>query len=219
MTVAATAEKAEATGAAELDAQDEAITEIFAPEPVMDDPACAKIVLTRNPVDSFVSTQLAYATDQWKLNETETPIPARIRHAPVLRSEGGARAGQGSVNRGEPSADVVNARLKGAVEAQLALLALDHQLRSDQVPLPGGAQGDEEVLLAGAEALVAGLLGQGERADREVLILWEGSAMAEAMRGLVPMFAQKLDAVELDAAARVEAGALLARFKAEGLYV
>ncbi len=55
--------------------------------------------------------------------------------------------------------------------------------------------------------------------DREVLILWEGSAMAEAMRGLVPMFAQKLDAVELDAAARVEAGALLARFKAEGLYV
>lgn len=47
-------------------------------EPVMDDPACAKIVLTRNPVDSFVSTQLAYATDQWKLNETEVPIPARI---------------------------------------------------------------------------------------------------------------------------------------------
>ena len=44
----------------------------------MDDPACAKIVLTRNPVDSFVSTQLAYATDQWKLNETEVPIPARI---------------------------------------------------------------------------------------------------------------------------------------------
>ena len=55
--------------------------------------------------------------------------------------------------------------------------------------------------------------------DREVLILWEGSAMAEAMRGLVPMFAQKLDADELDAAGRVEAGALLARFKAEGLYV
>ena len=47
-------------------------------EPLMDDPACAKIVLTRNPVDSWVSTQLAYATDQWKLNAAETPIPARI---------------------------------------------------------------------------------------------------------------------------------------------
>lgn len=47
-------------------------------DPVMDDPTCAKIVLTRNPVDSWVSTQLAYATNQWKLNETETPIPAQV---------------------------------------------------------------------------------------------------------------------------------------------
>lgn len=43
---------------------------------IMDDRACAKIVLTRNPVDSYVSTALARATNQWKLNETETPIPA-----------------------------------------------------------------------------------------------------------------------------------------------
>ncbi|MTH62794.1 hypothetical protein [Paracoccus shanxieyensis] len=43
---------------------------------IMDDRACAKIVLTRNPVDSFVSTALARQTNQWKLNETETPIPA-----------------------------------------------------------------------------------------------------------------------------------------------
>lgn len=47
-------------------------------EPLMDDPSCAKIVLTRNPIDSWVSTQLAYATNQWKLNETETPIPAAV---------------------------------------------------------------------------------------------------------------------------------------------
>lgn len=47
-------------------------------DPVMDDPTCAKIVLTRNPVDSWVSTQLAYATNQWKLNKTETPIPAKV---------------------------------------------------------------------------------------------------------------------------------------------
>ncbi|WP_112873302.1 hypothetical protein [Paracoccus endophyticus] len=47
-------------------------------EPVMDDPTCAKIVLTRNPVDSWVSTRLAYATNQWKLNQSETPTPARV---------------------------------------------------------------------------------------------------------------------------------------------
>lgn len=45
---------------------------------IMDDPRCAKIILTRNPVDSYVSTRLAWETNQWKLNETETPIPARI---------------------------------------------------------------------------------------------------------------------------------------------
>lgn len=45
---------------------------------IMDDRACAKIVLTRNPVDSHVSTALARQTNQWKLNETETPIPAAI---------------------------------------------------------------------------------------------------------------------------------------------
>lgn len=47
---------------------------------IMDDPRCAKIVLTRNPLDSYVSTRLAWATNQWKLNETETPIPATITY-------------------------------------------------------------------------------------------------------------------------------------------
>lgn len=45
---------------------------------ILQDRACAKIVLTRNPVDSFVSTALARQTNQWKLNETETPIPAAV---------------------------------------------------------------------------------------------------------------------------------------------
>ncbi len=54
--------------------------------------------------------------------------------------------------------------------------------------------------------------------EREVLILWEGSAMGEAMRGLVPMFEKKLDNAELDAAARAEASALLTRLQAEGFY-
>lgn len=45
---------------------------------IMNDRHCAKIVLTRNPLDSYVSTRLAWETNQWKLNETETPIPASI---------------------------------------------------------------------------------------------------------------------------------------------
>ena len=47
---------------------------------IMDDHRCAKIVLTRNPLDSYVSTRLAWETNQWKLNETETPIPAAIAY-------------------------------------------------------------------------------------------------------------------------------------------
>ena len=47
-------------------------------DPLMDDATCAKIVLTRNPVDSWVSTRLAYTTNQWKLNETETPVAAQV---------------------------------------------------------------------------------------------------------------------------------------------
>ena len=45
---------------------------------IMENRACAKIILTRNPVDSFVSTALARATNQWKLNERETAIPAAV---------------------------------------------------------------------------------------------------------------------------------------------
>lgn len=47
---------------------------------IMDDRRCAKIILTRNPLDSYVSTRLARETDQWKLNETEVPIPASVNY-------------------------------------------------------------------------------------------------------------------------------------------
>ncbi|MDP5306583.1 hypothetical protein [Paracoccus spongiarum] len=47
---------------------------------IMDNRHCAKIVLTRNPLDSYVSTRLAWETNQWKLNQTESPIPAQIRY-------------------------------------------------------------------------------------------------------------------------------------------
>lgn len=38
---------------------------------VIADPACAKIILTRNPVDSFVSLQIARATGQWRLADAK----------------------------------------------------------------------------------------------------------------------------------------------------
>ncbi|SDD97955.1 hypothetical protein SAMN05421538_103166 [Paracoccus isoporae] len=55
---------------------------------VIGDRRCAKIVLTRNPLDSYVSTQLAWQTNQWKLNETETPIPAAINYDGAAFREG-----------------------------------------------------------------------------------------------------------------------------------
>lgn len=36
-------------------------------ETCLNDPRCAKVILTRNPVDSFVSWKIAQATGQWKL--------------------------------------------------------------------------------------------------------------------------------------------------------
>lgn len=36
-------------------------------EPILNDPRCAKIILTRNPAESYVSWKIAQATGQWKL--------------------------------------------------------------------------------------------------------------------------------------------------------
>lgn len=38
---------------------------------MLDDPRCAKIVLTRNPLDSYVSWKIARATGQWKLTDVK----------------------------------------------------------------------------------------------------------------------------------------------------
>lgn len=43
------------------------------------DPCCAKIVLTRNPVDSYVSWKIAQATGQWKLTDPSRRRTARAR--------------------------------------------------------------------------------------------------------------------------------------------
>lgn len=42
------------------------------------DPRCAKIVLTRNPVDSYVSWKIAQATGQWKLTNVKHQRSSRI---------------------------------------------------------------------------------------------------------------------------------------------
>lgn len=38
---------------------------------MLDDPRCAKIILTRNPLDSYVSWKIAQATGQWKLTDVK----------------------------------------------------------------------------------------------------------------------------------------------------
>ena len=39
---------------------------------VLDDPRCAKVILTRNPLDSYVSWKIAQATGQWKLTNVKS---------------------------------------------------------------------------------------------------------------------------------------------------
>ena len=44
----------------------------------LDDPRCAKIILTRNPVDSYVSWKIAQATGQWKLTNVKRRRDSRV---------------------------------------------------------------------------------------------------------------------------------------------
>ncbi len=48
-------------------------------EPLLTDPKVAKIVLTRNPVDSYVSWKIAQATGQWKLTNVKKRKDAQAR--------------------------------------------------------------------------------------------------------------------------------------------
>ena len=45
---------------------------------VLDDPQAAKIVLTRRPIDSYVSLKIARKTDQWWLGDMKTAKVARV---------------------------------------------------------------------------------------------------------------------------------------------
>ncbi|WP_050928956.1 nodulation protein NodH [Aestuariivita boseongensis] len=46
---------------------------------LLDDPACAKIILTRNPLDSYVSWKIAQATGQWKLTNVQKRKAAKAQ--------------------------------------------------------------------------------------------------------------------------------------------
>ena len=48
-------------------------------EHILPDPRCAKIILTRNPVESYVSLKIASATGQWRLNDMKNAKSAKIR--------------------------------------------------------------------------------------------------------------------------------------------
>ncbi len=47
--------------------------------PVLEDPLCAKIVLTRNPVESYVSWKIAQETGQWKLTHAKNLKSAQVQ--------------------------------------------------------------------------------------------------------------------------------------------
>ncbi|SHG97085.1 nodulation protein NodH [Cognatishimia maritima] len=46
---------------------------------ILNDPRCAKIVLTRNPMDSYVSLKIAQATGQWKLTDVRRRRDSKVR--------------------------------------------------------------------------------------------------------------------------------------------
>ncbi|RMD95147.1 MAG: nodulation protein NodH, partial [Alphaproteobacteria bacterium] len=45
----------------------------------LDDRRCAKVVLTRNPLDSYISLKIASQTGQWRLNDMKFAKSARVR--------------------------------------------------------------------------------------------------------------------------------------------
>lgn len=52
-------------------------------EHCLPDPRCAKIILTRNPLESYVSLKIAAQTGQWKLSDLKHQKTAQVRFEPV----------------------------------------------------------------------------------------------------------------------------------------
>ncbi|WP_170480951.1 nodulation protein NodH [Ruegeria arenilitoris] len=55
--------------------------------PALDDPRCAKIILTRNPLDSYVSWKIAVETNQWKLVNIKQRREAQVTFDPAEFAE------------------------------------------------------------------------------------------------------------------------------------
>lgn len=51
-------------------------------DPVLEDRKCAKIILTRNPVESYISWKIAQATGQWKLTDVKARKAAKAEFDP-----------------------------------------------------------------------------------------------------------------------------------------
>ncbi len=47
-------------------------------EPALNDPRCAKIILTRNPLDSYLSLKIARKTKQWQLKNIKRRLDAQV---------------------------------------------------------------------------------------------------------------------------------------------
>ncbi len=47
-------------------------------EALIDDPRCAKVVLTRNHLESYISRKIAWETDQWQLNDVRDVIKKQV---------------------------------------------------------------------------------------------------------------------------------------------
>jgi LPS sulfotransferase NodH len=50
---------------------------------MLSDPRCAKIILTRNPIDSYVSWKIAKATGQWKLTNVKHARSSQVKFDPT----------------------------------------------------------------------------------------------------------------------------------------
>jgi len=51
-------------------------------EALIENPRCAKVVLTRNLVDAYISRKIAWETDQWQLSDVKHVIKKRVRFVP-----------------------------------------------------------------------------------------------------------------------------------------
>lgn len=52
-------------------------------DPILNDPRCAKIILTRNPLESYVSRKIASKTGQWRLGDLKDAKSAKINFEPL----------------------------------------------------------------------------------------------------------------------------------------